>query len=175
MWEQGPNIILGEILKAHGIRGWLRFRSYAHDLEVLKDLKSVIVQSRDGRALPAILESVRPFKGSYLLKFGHINTREEAEGLKGAYVLVPKGSLNREPGEYFWSEIIGMKVMDLTNTGLGTVASIIPTNGHDIYVVKGEKGEILVPAVEGIIKEVSLREGFLIVDLPKGLIGLNEV
>jgi 16S rRNA processing protein RimM len=55
------------------------------------------------------------------------------------------------------------------------LSGVLATGAHDVYIVKGEKGEILVPAVEQIVKTIDPEKGFMLVDLPLGLIELNAL
>jgi 16S rRNA processing protein RimM len=58
---------------------------------------------------------------------------------------------------------------------LGILSDILATGAHDVYVVKGDRGEILVPAVEQMVKEIDLEKGVIKVDLPPGLVEANAL
>jgi 16S rRNA processing protein RimM len=52
---------------------------------------------------------------------------------------------------------------------LGTLSGVLETGGNDVYVVESGGKELLIPAIEGVIGEVDLLNGKLVVDLPEGL------
>ncbi len=58
---------------------------------------------------------------------------------------------------------------------LGLLSDIMATSGHDVYIVQGSMGEILVPAVEQVVKEIDLEKGLMVVDLPPGLVESNAL
>ena len=74
-----------------------------------------------------------------------------------------------EEGEYFHYQIIGLKVISVTGEDLGEITDILETGSNDVYVVVGPTGEILVPAIRDVIKEIDVLSGLMTVDLPEGL------
>jgi hypothetical protein len=72
-------------------------------------------------------------------------------------------------GTYFQHDIIGLEVVTDSGEALGRVATILETGANDVYVVKGERGELLLPAIEDVIKQVDVRGGRLVIDLLPGL------
>jgi 16S rRNA processing protein RimM len=77
-----------------------------------------------------------------------------------------------EEGEYFEHQIIGLDVSTASGEHLGRVVEIIYTGANEVYVVQStgaDRRRILVPAIEGVVLEVDLEAGQLIVELPDGL------
>ena len=88
----------------------------------------------------------------------------------GQYLTIPPGESPRLPdGEYFYFQLLGLRVE--TNDGelLGKITEILETGSNDVYVVKGETGEVLVPAITGVITDVRVDEGVMLISLPDGL------
>jgi 16S rRNA processing protein RimM len=84
-----------------------------------------------------------------------IQSADEALLLVGKEIQIRKESLPDLPeGEYYWFEIIGMEVETERGSHLGRIKEIFPTGGHDVYVVQGVRGEINLPAVEGVIRSI---------------------
>ena len=75
----------------------------------------------------------------------------------------------KRQGEYFHYQIIGLKVISVTGEDLGEITDILETGSNDVYVVVGPTGEILVPAIRDVIKEIDVLSGLMTVDLPEGL------
>ena len=119
--------------------------------------------------------SVKPQKNVLLMKLKGLDTVESAEVYRGSGIFIEKGSLARGVDEYFWYECLGLEVYLDTGDYLGILSQIIPTGGHDIYVVKQGSKEILVPATDEVVKVIDLGEGKMVVSALEGLLDLNEV
>jgi 16S rRNA processing protein RimM len=118
------------------------------------------------------VESVIPQKRQVLLRLDGVESRDQAEVLIGQEV---KGDSVRFPplpeGEYYWFQLEGLPVLHAAEGALlGELRDIIPTPAHDVYVVQKEGREILLPAVEEVIVEINLEEGWIKVLPPAGLL-----
>jgi 16S rRNA processing protein RimM len=71
---------------------------------------------------------------------------------------------------YYWFELIGIEVYTTEAEYLGRIASIFPTGSNDVYVVKDQKKEILVPALESVVVGIDLEQKIMRVRLPEGLV-----
>lgn len=100
---------------------------------------------------------------------------DQAEVYRGAEILIRKEALEREDDEYFWFELLGIRVYLDRGEYLGTISQIIPTGSNDIYVVKKGAKEILVPATYEIVEQIDLENGRMIISEIEGLLDLNEV
>jgi 16S rRNA processing protein RimM len=162
---------LGRIAGVHGLKGALKIRfdaaSATTDPEVIRALEEVVV---GGRAYP-VLQAERA-KHQVLLQLQGIATREEAEALVGQEVQAERRRFPRLPeGEYYWFQVLGLPVLNAADGAvLGRLAEIIPTPAHDVYAVRQGSQEILLPAVEEVIVEINLEEGFIKVTPPPGLL-----
>ena len=75
------------------------------------------------------------------------------------------------PGEYYWFQVLGLPVVNVADGALlGYLDEIIPTPGHDVYVVRQGEREVLLPAVEDVIVEINLEEGVIKASPPEGLL-----
>ena len=77
-------------------------------------------------------------------------------------------------GTYFDHDLVGCAVCSLDGEDLGKVKEVLRISGNNQLVVTGKRGEFLLPAVEGICREVSIEEKRIVVELPEGLIDLNK-
>ncbi|HOB20614.1 MAG TPA: ribosome maturation factor RimM, partial [Candidatus Atribacteria bacterium] len=77
---------------------------------------------------------------------------------------------------YFIGDLIGSSVKTIQGNTLGTLTDVIQTGSNDVYVVKGNKGEVLIPALKSVVKNIDIRAGLVTVDLTnmEGLLD-NEV
>jgi 16S rRNA processing protein RimM len=97
--------------------------------------------------------------------------REEAEGLRGSEVSVSKQELPALPeGEYYWFELMGMEVQSEDGRALGKIFNIVTTGSNDVYEVRGPLGEILIPAIEGVVIGVDAEKKRMTIRIPEGLL-----
>jgi 16S rRNA processing protein RimM len=162
---------LGKISGVHGLQGTLKIRPDADaattDPEVIQTLREVVVA---GTAYP-VLKAER-LKNQVLLQLQGISTRDRAEALVGREVKAERRRFPPLPeGEYYWFQVLGLEVINAADgTALGRLAEIIPTPAHDVYVVRQGDREVLLPAVEEVITEINLEEGYIKVTPPPGFL-----
>lgn len=169
---QGSHLIgLGRISGAHGLRGAVKVRPDADaattDPEVFLALGDVVI----GGHYYKIMEADR-FKNQVLLHLSGVDTRSRAEQLVGQKVLGDRRRFPQlPPGEYYWFQLLGLPVYAAGDGALlGHLQEILPTPGHDVYVVVQDRREIMLPAVEEVIVEINLAEGFVKAVPPPGLL-----
>lgn len=117
------------------------------------------------------IESSRWQKGLAYLKLSGIDDREAALALREQLLTVPATEL--EPlaeGLYYRFQLVGLAVSSAAGAALGRVTDILSTGANDVYVVQGERGEILVPATDDIVKEIDLERGRMVIEEVPGLI-----
>jgi 16S rRNA processing protein RimM len=100
------------------------------------------------------------------LSFREVDGRTGAEGLRDAYL---EAEVERAealaPGEVFWHEVVGARVVDLAGRELGTVSDVYRAGVAEVYVVRGgPAGEFDLPAVRDIIREFAPSRGLIVVD-----------
>jgi 16S rRNA processing protein RimM len=123
------------------------------------------------KAAPFALEGFRLHKGAAILKLEGCHDRAAAEKLRGQLVQIPiEEAMPLDQDEYYVHQILGLAVWTMEGEYLGTVDEIIFTESNDVYVVRGEEREILIPAIEDVVLEINLAEGRLVVELMEGLI-----
>jgi 16S rRNA processing protein RimM len=106
--------------------------------------------------------------GLVYLGLSDIDSRDAAGELRGALLEVPEGDLTPLPeGQYYRFQIIGLEVYTPEGSSLGRVAEVLPTGSNDVYVIRGGPRELLIPAIEDVVKEVDLKGGRLVVEPPE--------
>lgn len=176
MKEEHENLLLlGKVLRPHGLAGLLRIHSYAESGDSFLASRTIFLQNRSGEWREDEVLSVRPHKGAFLMKLKGLSTIEEAEKVRGASIYVEKSGLEqKEQDEFFWHEIIGMGVYLKTGAYIGEIENILSTGSNDIYVVRKGESEVLLPAVHGVVEEIDLPGGKMIISDVEGLLDLNE-
>jgi 16S rRNA processing protein RimM len=162
-----PRICLGRITSAHGIKGEVKARAAVDDLETLESIGELQLD-----AVSYTILAVRFQKNNLILKLAGVQTREQAERLVGKDIWIDSGRLPKLPdGEYYWFEILGLKVFRADTGGyVGRVKAIMPTPAHDVYVVQEQEegAEYLIPAVAEVILSIDADQGRVVI-APEGL------
>ncbi len=99
------------------------------------------------------------------LRFRELPSREAAEGLRDRYLEIEAPPEEREPGRWFFHELVGLAVHSTSGEDLGTITDIYRAGGAEVFVVRGPRGELDIPGVRGIVTELAPGNGEMIVDL----------
>lgn len=122
------------------------------------------------------VESLRPYKKSYILKLKGINTVAEAREVVGQDILLPEEELDPlEKDYYYLFQIIGCSVFSKSGKTIGKVIDFVSVPQNDLLVVKKGKQEIYIPFTVDICIQVKMNEREIVVDPPEGLLELNEI
>lgn len=161
---------LGQIVNVKGLKGEVRVNSFTEKSDRFETLEEVLVQNK-GKTQKYKIEKVGYAKNQVILKFEGVDTIEEAETLRNSYILVNKNDLEELPeGVYYIADLIGLQVYTEDGEYLGIVDDIFSTGSNDVYVVKNDLGQSkLLPGIDEVIKEISLPESKIIVNLIEGL------
>jgi 16S rRNA processing protein RimM len=121
---------------------------------------------------PHIIQAARLQGATVLLKLEDIGDRDTAAALRGAEVEVAtQEAVSLPKGQYYWHQVIGLRVEDATSHELlGEVTDIIETGANDVYVVRGQKGEILVPAIKDVVKQIDPAAGRMVIQPLPGML-----
>ena len=162
---------IGQIVNTHGIKGEIKVTPFTNDITRFDDLKEVYVKSKKESKLYKV-EGVRYHKNMVLIKLEGINTPEQADLLRNAYLEVDREhAVPLEEGTYYIVDLIGLEVYTEEGKLLGKVDDIYNTGANDIYVIKDELGkQILLPAIRDVIKQIDMENRKMIVRLISGLI-----
>ncbi|MBC8208278.1 MAG: 16S rRNA processing protein RimM [Desulfobulbaceae bacterium] len=177
VFPEDTHVLIGEIVKAHGIRGELKLLSYSGQPEAIGKYPQLTLVSRDGRITQACtIKRLRPQGHNAILTLNGIETRNQAEELVGQGVLVRKIDLaSPQNDEYYWHQLQGLKVFTTTGRELGKISEIFSNGAHDLLVVTGghgNKSEYLIPMLANIIHSQNDKQ--LIIDPPPGLLEINN-
>ncbi|MBN2225630.1 MAG: 16S rRNA processing protein RimM [Deltaproteobacteria bacterium] len=159
-------IILGEIIKPHGLNGAVKVRSFADSPESFVRPTRLFMVSADGNRLEISIRDANPMGRLVTLKIEGIHTREQAEDLVGNRIVINREDLpDAQEDEYYWQDLIGMSVYDSAGTYYGIITSILPTGANDVFVVEGTNGEeILIPGTFEAVLEVNIPERRMVIE-----------
>ncbi|MCG6917774.1 MAG: ribosome maturation factor RimM [Deltaproteobacteria bacterium] len=163
-----PSLPIGKVVKTHGLRGHLKVLPYGETFSTLAAEEKITANLPDGNSLTLTVAEIRPQQKTFLLISRELGTVEEAHRLVGAELCVPESRLPpTESDEFYWYQLIGLEVVNTEGEKLGTLEEIIETGSNDVYVVRQGREEILVPAIEEVVREVDLQRRLMTVDLPE--------
>lgn len=162
---------IGKIIGTHGLRGDLKVRLNSGDPEILLATEQVFLHLPSGERLTAKPVRKTVHKGQVLLRLQGFESINMVEHMIGGQVMLPEDQLPElDEDEFYWSQLEGLQVVDKSRGPLGTLQQMFNTAAHDTYVVRGEYGEVLIPAVAQFVLEIDLQNQVMQVDLPEGLI-----
>lgn len=173
--SQAPkHLLIGAILRPHGVIGEVRMKVITHYPERLPKLKTVYLASApDSLKISEYhLERVRMHQEYALMKFQGIDNRDQADKLRQLVVMVAvNDAIPLEDGEHYLFQLVGLSVETEVGEKIGVLTEVLETGANDVYIVDSPQyGEVLIPAIDQTIKSVDVNSGIMIVSLPEGLL-----
>ena len=160
-------VIVGRIGAPYGVQGWVRVNTFTDPPQNLIDYApwwlapaAGIVDAAETaepswREIP-VLEA-RLHQQGYVARLAGIDDRTAAERLQGYWIGVRTSQFQApDEDEFYWRDLVGMSVWNLDGLRLGDVDRLFETGAHDIIVVNGAQGEILIPFHRQFVIDVDL-------------------
>ena len=152
-------LILGRVIKPHGIRSEVRMACFADSWGPFRDVHRVWVGPPGGPFHPVELTQSRTQDRAILITLAGVETPEAAARLVGYEVAVPRTEAPPLPdGRFYHYDILGLEVQE-GGRFLGTVCEILEIPAHDVYVIRGPAGEWMLPATRTHIRRIDLAAG----------------
>ncbi|CDA84535.1 MULTISPECIES: ribosome maturation factor RimM [Bacteroides] len=166
---------IGLFNKPHGIHGELQF-TFTDDIFDRADC-DYLVCLLDGIFVPFFIEEYRFRSDSTaLVKLEGIDTAERARMFTNIEVYFPvKHAEEAEDGELSWNFFIGFQMEDIHHGSLGEVVDVDTTTVNTLFVIEKDDEELLVPAQEEFILGIDQKQKLITVELPEGLLNLDEL
>lgn len=152
-------LVIGQISKPHGVKGEVKVFPLTDSMERFKKLDYVLIDDVEYK-----IEGCKFQTDRVILKLDKINSMDEAMLFKNA-----KLKIKREQGvelsedSYYVADLIDCEVYDTDETYLGKVYDVIETGSNDVYWVKKDKEELLIPALGSVVKDVKIEESKIII------------
>lgn len=163
-------VVMGRVAGAQGILGWVKIKTYTEYVDSLVDYPVWWLGNEERSWHEMRVESFAVHSKGLIAKFTGSNDRTTAEKYKGLLVAVPRSSLPQQAeDEYYWSDLIGLTVVNLTGECLGVVDNLMDTGANQVLCVQGNppeknREELLIPFIASAIKHVDLTEKVIHVD-----------
>src|SRR3989338_1145452 len=158
-------VVMGRIAAAHGIRGLVKIQPFTEYVDSLLDYRTWWIGHEQGSWREVKIGQCEAHDKTLVAQLPDCPDRTAAEKLKGLLIAVPRSSLpEQDEGEYYWSDLIGLAVVNEAGVKLGTVTNLLETGANEVLSVQGDGGEILIPFVASAIRRVDLKNKTIRVD-----------
>lgn len=173
-------VVMGRIVAPYGVFGWLKI---VPDTEVFDGLFDYdnwwLGKGNDWREM--VVETAKVHNDVIVVKLKGIDDRDAALACKGKQIAVPRSQLpEAEENEYYWSDLIGVRVKNLQDIDFGLIVDVFETGANDVLVVKldteisvsADKTEVnekqqqerLLPFTATVVLEVDVKAKTMLVD-----------
>jgi len=168
------HVVVGKVSKAQGLAGEVKIVHFTGQANELFSYQSLLVENKNGECQSLSVEYWRLQGNFAIAKFREITDRDGAERLVGAEISVLRSQMPPlTPDEFYWHEIVGMRVVTDQGQELGDVTSLIATGANDVMVVTGRGHEYLIPLIQELIVTQDNQTKTLVIAPMDGLLDLN--
>lgn len=163
-------VAVGRVLSPWGLRGDLKIQALTPFSDRFQPGRSLYLGGERH-----LIERARPQKSGLLLKLSGIDDRGSAQAWRDHYLEVPEADLQPlGEGQYYHFQLIGLAVRTTKGLPVGRVTRILSTPANDVIVVHGMLGELLLPAIDEVIKEVDLTNSVMVIEMVPGLVSKSS-
>lgn len=183
MLADNAMVIMGRIVAPYGVFGWLKVIPDTEAIDGLFDYEHWWI-GKHPQWVETVVEAGKIHNDILLVKLEGVDDREAAFALKGKQVAVPRSQLPApEENEYYWSDLIGLRVKNLQAVDFGVITDVLETGANDVIVVredlvdgvvaqqtvpqkqeKEKAHERLLPFIASVVLEVDLDKKTMLVD-----------
>jgi len=162
-------VAIGRVVKPQGRKGEVLVEPLSDRPDRFPGLRSAWVPGPGGGSRAVAVQGCWPHKGRFVLKLEGVDTIDAAEGYRGLELRIGEEELAALPeGSYYHHQLKGLRVEDEAGRDLGVAADLLETGAESpVVVVRGPRGELLIPLAEGFVRRVDLAGGRLVVDVPE--------
>ncbi len=153
-------VVMGRIVAPYGLKGWVRIEPFSAEPDGLSAYPSVWVgRNGDWRELK-VAQSVLQHGASLVARFEGCVERDAALALKGSEVAVKREALPQNAkDEFYWVDLVGLKVVNAKDEELGTVAELFENGAHPVMRIVDGETERLLPFIEQVVRQVEMAQG----------------
>lgn len=175
MAQEQNEVVVGKVGAVYGVKGWLKIHSFTEDQEAILDYFPWSLKLGNKVQTVEVTDWRKHNKG-LVVKINNIDDRDAAQTFVNSEIVVDQASLPDLPeGEFYWRDLIGMKVVNTSGYDFGLVSDLLETGSNDVLVVKANrndgfgKKERLIPYIEDqVIHSVSVEDKQICVDWDPG-------
>ena len=178
--ETSEKVIVGRITGVYGVKGWLKVFSYTDPMEAIVDYSPWYIRPDQQNQAPwtrVKLKAGKRHAKTVVAKFEQCNDRDAAMAYVGTEIAIELEQLEslKEKNEYYWRDLIGLRVINQQNIELGVVTSLLETGANDVLVVASEIGSEEVSKVESRERLIpwTMNNAIIAVDQEQGVIRVD--
>ncbi|MBQ8506407.1 MAG: 16S rRNA processing protein RimM [Clostridia bacterium] len=157
-------LLIGEITKPQGVQGELKLRPITCDPYRFEGMDYAYL--KDGENYKKVSISVRRVGADAIFfRMEGIQTRNDAETMRGQLLYIDRAhAVELDEDSTFICDLMGLKGVLSDGSEIGKIVDVMQPGGNDVYVFKGARGEVLVPALKSVVVKVDLAEGVMLLD-----------
>jgi 16S rRNA processing protein RimM len=162
-------VIVGAIGGAFGVHGEVRLKSYCADPAAIADYTPLMTEK--GRTFAQVILTGQT-KNGFTARLDGITTKEEADALRNTPLYAARNVMPAAgDDEYYYSDLIGLAVVDTGGVALGTVKNVMDHGAGDLLeiAVPGTSETVLLPFTQAAVPTVDIGAGRIVADPPEGL------
>lgn len=157
-------VVMGQLGTPFGVKGWVRIFADTQYPDSLLDYPVWYLETASGWQAFEIENAEMHAKG-LVAKLAGIDDRDTVVAMRNRKIAVPRSELPApEEGEYYWSDLIGLPVVNLAGESLGKVTQLLETGANDVLVIHDGEVERLLPFVDAVVKTVDIAAALITVD-----------
>ncbi len=168
--QQTEYVVIGKIVKAHGLKGEVKVKPLTDNPKRFKRLSSVIIERNRGELEELEISRAVVQAHEVYLSFKDIRNREKAQNLRGAFICIKREDiLPLEKGRFYHFEVIGFEVITVSGKSLGFVEEFMDLPANDVLVCRKNEKEFLIPVIKDVIVDIDKEAGKVIIQPMEGL------
>jgi 16S rRNA processing protein RimM len=158
-------VTLGYISGVHGLKGWVKVYSYTDPREAILNYQPWQLGVPGGPAREVRIERGQRQGKTLIVALPGVGTPEQGRALVGQEIHVPRSALPDSGADsWYWSDLIGLSVVNEEGISLGTVKQMIETGANDVMVLDGDRERLVPFVMEQVVKAVDLETREIRVD-----------
>jgi 16S rRNA processing protein RimM len=167
-------LLVGRVARAHGNRGQVIVNPETDFAEERFRAGRTLLVGPESGAQPRTIRDVRFHQGRPIVALDGIETMNDAEALAGAELWIAEEEAGALPANTFYRhDLVGCEVVDAGGMPVGTVASVEGTLERSYLIVRGRRGDVMIPMTAEIVA-VDITAKRITINPPEGLLELNE-
>lgn len=159
---------VGKIVGTHGVRGMVRIQPWCDSAEFFCGLKKVYLDGEGKNSLS--LSKSSPHGNVVIAAIKGIDSIEEAEKYRNKVIYMSRKDAKLSEGQYFITDLIGCAVFDAdSEIKLGVISDVSQTGANDVWHIKREDAEYLIPAIDEVVISVDVDKDRVVIRPLKGI------
>ncbi len=174
--KEGTLIWVGRVVKTQGIKGHVKVLSSGEGATTFPLGSTAYLKNGKGMKKSLTVASSRPHQQMTILGFREVQRIEEAQELVGCSLYIKPENLPRlSADEFYWYQLQGLEVKTEKGKILGRLEEIVPTGSNDVFVVRKDHEECLIPATDEVVVRVDLEGRTLVIRPMEGLLSEDDL